>query len=129
MRAGIPLDDDDRHPWLVEIGSKLKEAQDRGGSMIVACSALKRRYRDRLRAGAPGLVFMHLAGDADVLAQRVAARGHEFMPGSLLASQLSALEPLGEDEQGVLLNVRESPSALVDRACDALAREPVPGRF
>lgn len=120
MRTGIPLDDDDRRPWLQEIGRTLQSRQQDGQGVIVACSALKRRYRDLLREHAPEVVFLHLRGSADTLAARMAARNHEFMPATLLASQLAALEPLDADERHVLLDVRQSPAELADQAAAAL---------
>lgn len=98
MRAGIPLEDADRRPWLQEIGRTLEELQEKGKGVIIACSALKRRYRDLLREHAPGVLFLHLEGSMDTLAARMAARSHEFMPATLLTSQLEALEPLDSDE-------------------------------
>jgi gluconokinase len=121
MRAGIPLDDDDRRPWLQEIGHTLAAPQEDRQGVIVACSALKRRYRDLLREHAPDVVFLHLQGSVDTLAARMAARNHEFMPATLLASQLEALEPLDADERHVLLDVRQSPSEVVETAYAALA--------
>jgi gluconokinase len=126
MGAGIPLDDHDRRPWLQEIGRTLAAYQEEEGGVIVACSALKRRYRDLLREHAPDVVFLHLQGSADTLAARMAARSHEFMPATLLASQLEALEPLGTDERHVLLDVRQSPSELADKASAALEARTTP---
>ena len=122
MRTGTPLNDDDRRPWLQDIGRTLAAYQKEGSGAIVACSALKRRYRDLLREHAPDLLFLHLEGSADTLAARMAARNHEFMPATLLASQLEALEPLDADERHVLLDVRQSPAELGDKACAALER-------
>jgi len=103
MTAGTPLTDDDRWPWLDAVGGWL--AQHDG---VVACSALKRSYRDRLRDAAPGTVFVHVAAPQSVLEERVAARlvkeGHFAGPG-LLASQYEALEPLGFDEAGGVIDV------------------------
>jgi gluconokinase len=116
MSAGVPLDDDDRRPWLELVGYAV--AGQREGA-VVACSALKRRYRDALRAHAPALFFVHLAPAPTVLEARLTARTDHFMPPSLLASQLDALEPLGEDEDGVTIcstgSVDEVVSAVVAR--------------
>ena len=120
MRSGIPLSDEDRAPWLQAIGRTLDSYQQEGSSIIVACSALRRRYRDLLREHAPDLLFLHLHGSMDTLAARMAARDHEFMPATLLASQLEALEPLDPDEAHVVLDVRQSPAELAERAEDAL---------
>jgi gluconokinase len=96
MRAGVPLTDTDREPWLRTIGARLAE----GDGVIVACSALKRRYRDLLRECAPDVYFAHLDPGADALRERLAVRHHEYMPAGLLDSQLATLEPLDADEPG-----------------------------
>jgi carbohydrate kinase (thermoresistant glucokinase family) len=100
MAAGIPLDDDDRAPWLDAIGAVLA-----GGPVVVACSALKRAYRDRLRAAAPRLELVFLDGDRELLASRMVARPGHFMPASLLDSQLATLEPPTADEQALTVDV------------------------
>lgn len=110
MSAGVPLDDADREPWLAAIGSWIAE---RPGGAVVSCSALRRVYRDALRRRAPGVCFVHLAGSAEVVAERVAARADHFMPVSLVASQLALLEPLGPDEEGVTLPLDRSVDQLV----------------
>ena len=102
MRAGIPLDDADRAPWLEGIGAAMVARPDRG--VVVACSALKRRYRDALRAVAGPIVFVLPAIPRDVLAQRLATRTGHYMPASLLDSQLATLEPLGRDETGFTID-------------------------
>ena len=101
MAAGRPLDDADRAPWLREVGGWLA-AHPAGG--VVGCSALRRRYRDVLRDGAPHAVFLHLAGDPSVLGPRVAGRADHYMPASLVTSQLATLEPLEADEDGVVVD-------------------------
>jgi gluconokinase len=95
MRAGLPLDDDDRWPWLDRVAQVLASQ----APVIVGCSALRRVYRDRLRAGAGGpLTFVHLTGDRDLIATRIAARQGHYMPLSLLDTQIATLEPPGPDE-------------------------------
>jgi gluconokinase len=95
MRAGIPLTDDDRWPWLDRIANTLKG----DAPLIIGCSALRRAYRDRIRAGAGGLVtFLHLAGDRDLIASRMASRTGHYMPLTLLDSQFATLERPGPDE-------------------------------
>nr|WP_228495059.1 gluconokinase, GntK/IdnK-type [Clavibacter sp. VKM Ac-2873] len=121
MADGHALDDDDRRPWLEEVGRTLAGRPE--GGPVVACSALKRSYRDILRAAAPDAVFVHLAGDHDLLAERLGGREGHFMPSSLLASQLRTLEPLGDDEQGITLDITDDPVALADAA----VRELLPG--
>jgi len=98
MASGHPLDDDDRAPWLVAIGAWLAEHDESGG--VVGCSALRRRYRDVLRAAAPRLHLLHLDGDPAVLTRRISERPGHFMPASLITSQLETLEPLEPDEPG-----------------------------
>lgn len=102
MGRGEPLDDDDRAPWLDAVAQRLAGAD---GGIVVACSALRRRYRDRLRAGAPEVVFLHLTGSDELLAARATARTDHFMPPALLRSQLDTLEPLAADEPGVTIDV------------------------
>ena len=95
MASGTPLVDADRWPWLDRLASEMRTILARGGSAVVACSALKQIYRDRLAAGAdvPGAIrFAHLKGDIDTIAARLAARKHRYMPAALLASQFATLE-------------------------------------
>jgi len=98
MRAGQPLDDADRGPWLESVAEALIARPERGA--VAACSALKRRYRDTLRSIAGPLVFVHPVVPREALAQRVTGRTGHYMPPALLASQLADLEPLGSDEPG-----------------------------
>jgi carbohydrate kinase (thermoresistant glucokinase family) len=124
MSAGIPLDDSDRWPWLDLVSKALAEEvfETSGESFtgtVVACSALKRVYRERILAGAPNTFFVHLDGSREILEQRLGARSGHFMPASLLDSQLATLETLGADEPGCVLNVEDSISQLVEQACQA----------
>ncbi|MBX3092930.1 MAG: gluconokinase [Cryobacterium sp.] len=98
MASGTPLTDEDRWPWLDAVGASLAAHRERGA--VMACSALRRVYRDRIRAAAPGVVFVHLTGSRELLASRAAARTGHFMPPELLDSQLATLEPLEPDERG-----------------------------
>ncbi len=93
MRAGIALTDDDRAPWLSLLNKKLLAYRSSGRSVVLACSALKARYRDALQANLPSLQFVHLTGTYAEFAARLAARNHEYMPATLLKSQLETLEP------------------------------------
>ena len=102
MAAGQALRDEDRWPWLDRIGARLADAATSPGGLVIACSALKRSYRDRIRAAAPGVRFVFLDGSADVIAARMAARSGHYMPAALLASQLHTLEPPGDDELDAL---------------------------
>jgi carbohydrate kinase (thermoresistant glucokinase family) len=103
MAAGHPLNDADRWPWLAVVGRRLATAGESGA--VIACSALKRRYRDAIAAEAPDVVFVHLDGPVDVLGRRLEGRSGHFMPPSLLASQLAALEPLGRGERGTTVDI------------------------
>ncbi|MGW0944659.1 gluconokinase [Streptomyces sp. NPDC002623] len=122
MSAGTPLDDDDRWPWLDAIGAWADGRAGLGG--VVSCSALKRSYRDRLRASAPGVVFVHLAGDRALIEDRMAHRQGHFMPTALLDSQFATLQPLQADEAGVVVDVSGSPEDIAGRAMTALAALP-----
>ncbi|RBY96017.1 gluconokinase [Blastococcus sp. TF02-8] len=114
MRAGVPLDDDDRAPWLAALAGWIGEQEHAGRSAVLTCSALRRRYRDVLRAGHPSVWFAHLVVPDGVLAGRLAARTGHFMPGSLLGSQLATLEPLADDEPGVTVRADREAGAVVD---------------
>ena len=97
MTAGIPLTDADRWPWLERIASEMAKAKAQNVSLVVACSALKQSYRDRLRSGTEA-TFIHLTGPPDMIRERMAARADHFMPTGLLDSQLATLEPAGSGE-------------------------------
>ncbi|MEU1516567.1 gluconokinase [Streptomyces sp. NPDC005811] len=125
MSAGVPLEDADRWPWLDAIGAWAHGRAGQGG--VVSCSALKRSYRDRLRATAPGLVFVHLAGDRALIEDRMGHRRGHFMPTALLDSQFATLQPLQPDEAGVVVDVSGSPEEITDRAVRALAGLPDDG--
>ncbi|MCT4356623.1 gluconokinase [Streptomyces sp. Je 1-79] len=118
MAAGVPLDDADRGPWLDAIGAWAHGREGLGG--VVSSSALKRIYRDRLRAAAPGVVFLHLTGDRELIERRMTERKGHFMPTALLDSQFATLEPLGDDEAGVAVDVSGAPEEIAARAVAAL---------
>lgn len=124
MAAGVPLTDGDRWPWLDAVGRWLGDHDSTGG--VVACSALKRGYRDRLRAHAPRLDLLHLAGSAAVVAPRLAHRPDHFMPASLLASQLADLEPLEPDERGLVVDASQGVGSIVDQYAARAAGVPEP---
>ncbi|MFD7294361.1 gluconokinase [Streptomyces sp. NPDC059897] len=119
MSAGTPLTDDDRWPWLDAIGRWAHGRAGLGG--VVSSSALKRSYRDRLRAEAPDAVFVHLTGSRELIEDRMGHREGHFMPTSLLDSQFATLQPLAADEAGVAVDVAGSPEEIADRAVAALA--------
>jgi len=101
MAAGTPLNDHDRAPWLDLVGAELAKA----GGRVTACSALKRSYRDIIRAQEPSAVFVHLHGAVEVLQSRMQTRPGHFMPPALLQSQLATLEPLGQGEAGMVIDI------------------------
>lgn len=107
MRAGHPLDDEDRRPWLDAIARWLAGHADSGG--VVTCSALKRRYRDQLASAAPHVFFLHLDGSPELIAARMTAREGHFMPPGLLHTQFADLEPLGDDEEGAAIPIDGTP--------------------
>ncbi len=112
MTSGHALDDDDRYPWLEAIGAWLGERCATGG--VMSCSALKHKYRDQLRRHCQDLEFLHLSGTHEVITRRQASRPGHFMPASLLASQFETLEPLGDDERGLVIDVDQSIDSIVD---------------
>lgn len=118
MGAGIPLDDDDRWPWLDLVGKALAE----GAGTVIACSALKRAYRDRIRATAPNTFFVHLDGTREILQQRLGGRKGHFMPATLLDSQLAILEPLETDEFGSVIDIDQSLSQIIALAQALITR-------
>jgi gluconokinase len=109
MSRGEPLDDEDRGPWLDAVAAWL--IGHPGG--VMACSALRRTYRERLRAAAPRTGFLHLVGGPEVIGERVSSRADHFMPASLVASQLQALEPLEPDEAGIEVDCTLPVEAIV----------------
>ena len=117
MHAGIPLDDADRAPWLRVIAGWIREHLDSGTPGVVTCSALKRSYRDVLRA--PGVVFVHVTGSEALLGQRMHERTGHFMPTSLLDSQLAILEPPQDDEAHITIRADRTPA---DEASDVIAQ-------
>jgi gluconokinase len=112
MARGIPLDDDDRWPWLSRLHEAIAQARtdypDLG--VVVACSALKQAYRDRLSRGEDEMVWVYLKGEFELLQQRLQARSDHFMPPTLLASQLADLE---EPQEAIVLDSRRSPHTLI----------------
>lgn len=114
MAAGVPLDDDDRQPWLRAIAAWIGAREAERVASVVTCSALRRRYRDVLRDGHPSVRFVHLAAPRDVLERRLTKRVGHYMPASLLPSQLDALEALGPDEPGFEVTADATPDAIAD---------------
>ena len=121
MAAGTPLTDEDRGPWVAVVGRVLAEAE---AGAVVACSALRRAYRDAILAEAPGTLFVHLDGSKEVLASRLEGRSDHFMPPALLDSQLRTLEPLGSDEPGIVLDIDADVPAIIAAAVTRIPRPP-----
>jgi len=121
MSAGTPLTDDDRAGWLAQLAERLASGRARGESMVLACSALKRRYRDKLREGDPELLFVHLSGAPQLIAERMAERTAHFMPQSLIESQFGDLEALQVDERAVVCDIQQSLETIRDRVAEYLA--------
>ena len=121
MQAGTPLQDDDRWPWLDRVGASLADTARWPSGIVVACSALKRVYRDRIRGVAPAVRFVFLDGASALIGARMATRTGHYMPGTLLESQLRTLERPGADETDVVrVDVDAEPGRIVERASDAL---------
>ncbi|WP_267214303.1 gluconokinase [Chelatococcus asaccharovorans] len=121
MSAGIPLTDEDRAPWLARLADLLRDSLGEGRSVALACSALKRRYRDRLREGCPAILFVHQVGDRAMIAERMKHRPGHYMPPSLLDSQFAALELPDADENVLTLDGTEPPALLVDQVVARIA--------
>ncbi|WP_313814019.1 gluconokinase [Glutamicibacter sp.] len=113
MASGQALNDADRKPWLEIIGETLAEAHGHDHSLVVACSALKRSYRDLIRSLEPTTLFVHLSGGKSLLSDRMAGRTHEFMPVSLLTSQLATLEEPDSDERVLTADISMTPQQIV----------------
>lgn len=127
MRAGRPLDDGDRAPWLAALAGWLAQRAAAGERAVLSCSALRRSYRDVLRAAGTGVVFLHLVGPRELIADRMRQRAGHFMPPELLESQFAALQPLEPDEPGMTLDIRAGGRLLADQAVAYLAATAPPG--
>ncbi|YCK81569.1 gluconokinase, GntK/IdnK-type [Arthrobacter sp. D3-18] len=123
MASGTPLNDDDRAPWLAEIGRRFPASNS---ALVIACSALKRSYRDIIRSADPSVVFVHLHGTRELLNARMTARPGHFMPPSLLESQLTTLEPLQDDEAGIVVDIAKSVEDILNDVNSALNGLAVP---
>ncbi|MEX2154838.1 MAG: gluconokinase [Gemmatimonadaceae bacterium] len=113
MASGVALTDADRAGWLRALAARIRAAKDAGTGMVMTCSALKRSYRDVLRAEAPELQFIFLQGPRALIAERLSGRRGHYMPPSLLESQLTTLEEPSPDEHAWVCDIRESPQDLV----------------
>ncbi|TPW28197.1 gluconokinase [Pararhizobium mangrovi] len=122
MESGTPLDDADRSPWLERVGTCLRQAIDAHDAAVVACSALKRSYRDTLReaAGGEGVAFVYLEGDRALLARRMSGRSGHFMPTKLLDSQLATLEVPHDEPRTITVSVDQTVEQIVVDAIQGL---------
>jgi len=112
MASGRALSDAQRLPWLQEVGERLASGTESG--IVVACSALKRTYRDVLREQAPTTLTVFAQGDMDLIYSRLATRRHEYMPRSLLQTQLDDLDERADDEPGLTVDIAKAPEQIVD---------------
>ena len=113
MEQGTPLEDADRWPWLDQMAAEIDRWQAQGLDVVLACSALKRAYRQRLIAARPGVRLVFLRGTTAMIGQRLGERRDHFMPADLLASQFDALEPPGAEEAPIVADVESPPDQLV----------------
>jgi gluconokinase len=113
MTSGVPLTDEHRAQWLESLAARIVEAKCAGSGLVITCSALKRAYRDVLRARAPELQFVFLRGSGSLLAERIASRRGHFMPPSLLNSQLATLQEPSPDEGAWVCDISASPKDIV----------------
>lgn len=109
MSSGTPLNDSDRHPWLQAVSDTLQSHE----KIVVACSALKKSYREKILAGAPTTQFIHLVGSKELISARLSERSHEFMPIELLDSQFQTLEPLEKSEDGKVVEISQPIKEIV----------------
>jgi gluconokinase len=124
MASGIPLIDDDRWPWLEAIGERMEVERTTGHGVVVACSALKRAYRDCLRKHVHGKIhFFLLDGSRQLIGDRMKQRKGHFMPPALLESQFATLERPAPDEHAVILDISHKPAQLVEEAAKSITPE------
>jgi gluconokinase len=120
MHSGIPLTDEDRWPWLAAIAVWIDKTRFSGGYDVIACSALKRRYRDVLIGDRADVRLVYLKGDEALIARRIATRHEHFMPPTLLHSQFEALEEPGSDENPIVVSIEPRPREIVEQIISAL---------
>ncbi|WP_411704920.1 gluconokinase [Edaphovirga cremea] len=129
MAAGSPLNDDDRAPWLERLNDVAYSLSHKNEVGIIVCSALKRRYRDRLRQDNPNMIFLYMKGSFDIIAERLKARAGHFMPTALLKSQFEALEEPGADELDVVgIAIDGSFDEVVSRGVETLRKTGIKSR-
>src|SRR5262249_11169374 len=120
MKAGHPLTDDDRAPWLEKVAAWVDERLDAGDNGIVTCSALKRSYREIINRRGSGVVFVYLGGSRELIAERLTARHGHFMPSSLLDSQFADLEEPSSNEPCVRVDIGPAPEVMAQAVLQAL---------
>jgi len=125
MASGMPLTDADRWPWLDRVADRMRAIDQAGGSAVVACSALRQVYRDRLRRSGAGIRFLHLTGDPGVIRQRMESRSDHFMPPGLLDSQLATLEPARPGETLHEIDISGTVDEITEAAIRLLSGGPV----
>jgi gluconokinase len=121
MHKGIPLDDDDREPWLRSIAARIDKTRGEGGHAVIACSVLKRRYRDVLIGDRTDVRLVYLKGNEELIARRIATRHEHFMPPSLLHSQFASLEEPVADENPITISIEPRPGEVVAQILLALS--------
>jgi len=121
MVAGTPLTDEDRWPWLSRISEWIAARHQAGEPGVIACSALKRRYRDRLREAHPELRFAYLQARPEQIADRLARRRRHFFPTTLVDAQFADLEEPGPDEAAIVVPIGQTPDADAEAVLSALA--------
>ncbi len=124
MHGGTPLTDEDRWPWLHAIAAWIDATRSGGRHGIVACSALRRAYRDILLRDKPDVRLVYLQGDRQLIATRQAARMNHYMPAALVDSQFAALEEPGADENPIVVSVAPRPSEVVQNIAAQLPGRP-----
>jgi carbohydrate kinase (thermoresistant glucokinase family) len=121
MKSGQPLDDADRAPWLAKVEAWIAAQLAAGRSGVITCSALKRSYRSAIIGGRDDVILVYLEGDKALIAERIEGRRGHFMPPSLLASQLAALQAPERSEKAIVVNIGQPIEAQVDDIVDALS--------
>ncbi len=114
MSQGVPLDDDDRQPWLQAVAGKIDQWREKGAAGIITCSALKRAYRDQLASQRPDVLFVFLKGSKELIRARLAKRSGHFMPPDLLDSQFAALEEPVTNEHAITVSIEQQPAVIAD---------------
>jgi carbohydrate kinase (thermoresistant glucokinase family) len=121
MRRGIPLADEDRWPWLARVAEWIDTNLSAGGHVVVACSALRRSYREILIGGRNNVRLVYLKGDESLITRRAAARHGHFMPHNLVRSQFDILEEPDSLERPIIVSIEEPPREIVDRILRAMS--------